>query len=561
MKQFAIGVDYGTESGRAVLVSLADGKEIAEHVTPYSHGVMDRELPNGTRLGHEWALQHPEDYIEVLSRSVPAVLEASGANAEDIAGIGIDFTACTMLPVDEKDVPLCFKEEHADNPHSWIKLWKHHAAQGHADELNAKAAEQGEDFIQRYGGKLSSEWMLAKAYQIADEAPEIYDEADRFVEATDWVISQLTGEFTRNSCTAGYKAAWHKEDGFPSEQFFVSVHPKLENLVRDKLKGAIASPGSKAGELTRDMATKTGLPEGLPVAVGNVDAHASVPALGVVDEGKMVMAMGTSICHMLLGKKEVYSDGICGVVEDGIIPGYYGYEAGQSAVGDIFAWFVETCVPVSYTEEAAREGVSIHQLLTEKASKLTPGESGLVALDWWNGNRSTLVDTQLSGLFIGMTLQTKPEELYRALLEATAFGTRQIVDTFEGDGVPVDVLYACGGLPQKNPLLMQIYADVNEREIYVADSYQTPAVGAAMFAAVAAGEENGGFATITDAAAKMARVKPTPYRPIEENVVKYKQLFNAYKELHDYFGKSSSLMKDLLKGRSHDKLTEAQAVE
>ncbi|NJP36842.1 ribulokinase [Alkalicoccus luteus] len=556
MKQYAIGVDFGTESGRAVLVSLEDGRELAEHVTPYAHGVMDTALPDGTKLGHEWALQHPQDYLDVLFTSVPAVIKAADADPADIAGIGIDFTACTMLPVDENDRPLCFHNKHKHDPHSWVKLWKHHAAQPHADHLNERAEAMGEDFIHRFGGKLSSEWMLAKSYQIADEAPHIYDEADKFVEAADWVISQLTGTFTRNSCTAGYKAAWHKEDGFPPASFFASVHPKLENLVSDKLKGPILPPGAKAGSITAAAAEKTGLPEGLPVAVANVDAHVSVPAVGVVKEGSMVMAMGTSICHMLLGKEETYAEGICGVVEDGILPGYYGYEAGQSAVGDIFAWFVDTCVPASLTEEAEEKGLSIHELLTEKAAKLDPGESGVVALDWWNGNRSTLVDTQLSGLFVGMTLQTKPEELYRALLEATAFGTKQIVETLHQSGVPVNDLYACGGLPRKNPLLMQIYADVTERPIYTADSVQTPALGSAMFAAVAAGEENGGFATITDAAARMARVKDDVYQPSLEKRDAYRDLYSAYKELHDYFGRSSGLMKNLLRGRTKTQTTE-----
>ncbi|PYZ95967.1 ribulokinase [Alteribacter lacisalsi] len=551
MSTYAIGVDFGTESGRAVLVSLQDGKEIADHVTPYPHGVMDQNLPDGTKLGHEWALQHPQDYLEVLYRSIPAVVSQSGVSIEDIAGIGIDFTACTMLPVDEENTPLCFLDHFRKDPHSWIKLWKHHAAQQHADEINRIAAERGESFLSRYGGKLSSEWMLAKAYQIADEAPQIYEAADRFTEATDWVVSQMTGTLIRNSCTAGYKAAWHKAEGYPASEFFDAVHPRLSNLASEKLRGTVTPLGTKAGGLTHVMAEKTGLPAGLPVAVGNVDAHASVPAVGVVDEGKMVMAMGTSICHMLLGKEEVNVEGICGVVEDGIIPGYFGYEAGQSAVGDIFAWFVRECVPAYLTGEAEKRNMNIHELLSEKAEKLSPGESGLIALDWWNGNRSVLVDTQLSGMILGMTLQTKAEEIYRALLEATAFGTKQIVEAFEQRGVPVDQLYACGGLPQKNPLLMQIYADVTNRKIYVADSVQTPAVGAAMFAAVAAGSDGGGFDSITEAAEAMGKVKPVPYAPDPENVKKYASLFDEYRKLHDYFGREDNVMKNLLQGRAN----------
>lgn len=541
MSKYAIGIDYGTESGRAVLVSLADGKEIADHVTEYPHGVMDEMLPDErVKLDHEWALQHPADYIEVIKRSVPEVLKASSINPADVVGLGIDFTACTMLPMRKDGTPLCLEKEWEHDPHSWVKLWKHHAAQKHANHINSLAEERGEDFLPRYGGKLSSEWMLAKAYQIRDEAPYIYEEADKFVEATDWVIMQLTGTFLRNSCTAGYKAAWHKQKGYPSEDFFKTLDPGLADLTSTKLSGDVVPLGTQAGGLTETMAEATGLPAGLAVAVGNVDAHAAVPAMGVVDEGKMVMAMGTSICHMLLGKEEREVEGMCGVVEDGIIPGYYGYEAGQSAVGDIFGWYVNEGVPDYIHSEAKQAGKNVHVFLEEKASSLKPGESGLLALDWWNGNRSVLVDTELSGLMIGYTLSTKPEEVYRALLEATAFGTRMIVDAFHHNGVPVNELYACGGLPQKNPLLMQIYADVTNRVIKIADSRQTPALGAAMFGAVAAGAENGGYDDIVGAAKYMGRIKDDMYKPIPENVEKYEKIYVEYKRLHDYFGRGEN---------------------
>ncbi|WP_096438639.1 ribulokinase [Alteribacter populi] len=552
MGKYAIGIDYGTQSGRAVLVSLVDGTEIAEHVTEYTHGVMDETLPNkDVELGYEWALQHPKDYIEVIERSVPIVLEQSGINSEDVVAVGIDFTACTMLPIDKNGEPLCFKATHQDDPHSWVKLWKHHAAQRHANEINRIAEERGESFLPRYGGKLSSEWMLAKAYQILDEAPHIYDEADKFVEATDWVTMQLTGTLLRNSCTAGYKAAWHKQAGYPLKEFFKAVDPKLVDLTDTKLSGDVVPLGTSAGGLTDEMAKATGLPSGLPVAVGNVDAHASVPAVGVVDEGKLVMAMGTSICHMLLGKEEVEVEGMCGVVEDGIIPGYYGYEAGQSAVGDIFGWYVDQAVPKYIHDESEQVGKSVHTLLEEKASELKPGESGLLALDWWNGNRSVLVDTELSGVMLGYSLLTKPEEVYRALLESTAFGTRVIVDAFHNNGVLVDELYACGGLPQNNPLLMQIYADVTNRTIKVADSKQTPALGAAMFAAVAAGEENGGYDDIIEAAKHMGRVKDDVYTPIPENVKSYEKIYKEYKQLHDYFGRGDNDVMKRLKSLRH----------
>jgi L-ribulokinase len=540
-KKYAIGIDYGTQSGRAVLVDLADGTEVADHVTPYPHGVIDEKLPgSGVRLEPDWALQHPDDYIEVLRRSVPAVLEMSGVDPDDVIGIGIDFTACTMLPVDAQGTPLCMLPPHRDNPHSWVKLWKHHAAQDEANKINRIAEARGEKWLKRYGGKISSEWMIAKVWQILDEAPEIYDAADQFLEATDWVIAQLSGNILRNSCTAGYKAIWHKQEGYPSREYFKALDPRLENLTETKLRGEIVPLGTRAGGLTPEMAKITGLKEGTAVAVGNVDAHAAVPGVGVTEPGKLVMAMGTSICHMLLGTEEREVEGMCGVVEDGIIPGYFGYEAGQSAVGDIFEWYVEEAVPAYVKEAAEREGVSVHEWLEVRAARLKPGESGLVALDWWNGNRSVLVDADLTGVIVGCTLLTKPEEIYRALLEATAYGTRKIVEAFDSNGVEVKELYACGGLPQKNRLLMQIYADVTNREIKVAASRQTPAVGAAMFAAVAAGSAAGGYDSIVEAAKKMARVREESFKPIPENAAIYDRLYKEYTALHDYFGRGGN---------------------
>lgn len=552
-KKYAIGVDYGTQSGRAVLVDLSDGSEVADHVTSYPHHVIDEVLPgSGVRLEPDWALQHPLDYIEVLRKSVPAVLKQSGVRPADVIGIGIDFTACTMLPVNERGEPLCTLPQYRENPHSWVKLWKHHAAQDEANQINEIAAERGEKWLARYGGKISSEWMLAKVWQILNEAPEIYEKTDLFLEATDWVVYQLTGKFTRNSCTAGYKAIWHKQEGYPSQDYFKALDPRLEHLIDTKLRGEISPLGTKAGELTEAMAALTGLEAGTAVAVGTVDAHAAVPGIGVVTPGKLVMAMGTSICHMLLGTEEKTVEGMCGVVEDGIIPGYYGYEAGQSAVGDIFEWYVEEAVPAYVKEAAEREGVHVHEWLENKAAQLKPGQTGLLALDWWNGNRSVLVDADLTGVIVGFNLLTKPEEIYRTLLEATAFGTRKIIDAFQANGVAVEELYACGGLPQKNQLLMQIYADVTNREIKVAASKQTPAVGAAMYGAVAAGAARGGYDSIVEAAKQMARVQEETFKPIPENAAIYEKLYQEYVRLHDYFGRGDNDVMKRLKAMKEE---------
>lgn len=540
-KKYSIGVDYGTQSGRAVLVEVSTGNVIAQAVKEYTHGVIDEYLPDGkTKLEPDWALQHPADYMEVLEVTIPAVLGEAKVAKEDVIGLAIDFTACTMLPIDKDGEPLCFKEDLKSLPHAWLKLWKHHAAQDEANKLNEIASQRGEKFLARYGGKISSEWMIPKIMQILDEAPEIYEMADRFMEATDWVTMMMTGEEKRNSCTAGYKAIWNKKEGYPSKDFFKALDPRLENVVEEKLSTDIHSLGEKAGELTKEMADKIGLLPGTAIGVANVDAHVSLPAVGITEPGKMLMIIGTSTCDILLGTEEKIVPGMCGVVEDGVLPGFFGYESGQSCVGDHFEWFVENQVPAEYKEAAKAEGKNIHQYLTEKASKLKVGESGLVALDWWNGNRSVLVDVDLTGMMLGMTLATKPEEIYRALIEATAYGKKIIIETFEESGVPVDELYACGGISWKNPMMMQIYADVTNKEIYISASDQTPALGAAMFGAVAAGKEKGGYDSIFDAAKVMGKVKEEYYKPIPENVEVYKKLYREYKQLHDYFGRGDN---------------------
>ena len=549
--KFSIGVDFGTESGRAVLVEVATGKEVATSVYSYQNGVIDEKLPisgKTIRLEPDWALQDPEDYIRTFQHTIPDVLKQTHVDPADVIGVGIDFTACTMLPAKASGVPLCMLPDYREKPHAWVKLWKHHAAQPEADKINETARQMGQGWLDRYGNKISSEWFFSKTLQILDEAPEIYAAADRLLEAADWVVWQLTGVETRNSCTAGYKAMWSKREGFPNDMYFAALDPRLEHVIDQKMSRKIVPIGERAGGLTAQAASWTGLKEGTAVAVANVDAHVAVPAATVTEPARMVMIMGTSICHMVLAEEEHVVPGICGYVEDGIIPGMFGYEAGQSCVGDHFAWFVENCVPATYEHEAQERDIGIHELLEEKASRLKPGESGLLALDWWNGNRSVLVDVDLTGLLLGATLATKAEEIYRALIEATAFGTRVIVDAFEAHGVPVNELVACGGLPEKNRLLMQIYSDVTGREFKVTASKQTPALGSAMFGAVAAGLGAGGYDTIIEAARHMARLKEETYTPIPEHQAVYHELYAEYVRLHDYFGRGgNNVMKTLKK--------------
>jgi L-ribulokinase len=538
--RYVIGVDFGTESGRAVLVDVADGRELGVDVYKYRNGVIDERLPDpdgDVILGPDWALQDPNDYIETFKRAVPGVVAGAGIDPAAVIGIGIDFTACTMLPTKADGTPLCMLERYRRDPHAWVKLWKHHAAQPEADDVNRVAAEMGETWPARYGGKISSEWFFPKALQILREAPEIYRAADRLIEAADWVVWQLTGSETRNNCTAGYKAIWSAEEGFPRREFFAALDPEFADVVDSKMSRSIDRLGNAAGRLSERAAEWTGLRAGIAVAVANVDAHVSAPAATVTEVGTLVAIMGTSTCHIVLSDTAPIIPGACGVVRDGVIPGLFGYEAGQSAVGDIFAWFVEHCVPPLYHERARDRGVTVHQVLEEEAAALRPGQSGLLAIDWWNGNRSVLVDADLSGVLIGMTLATTPPEMYRALIEATAFGTRVIIDAFEKGGIPIDRVVACGGLPERNRLLMQIYADVTGRTFRIAASAQTPALGSAMFAAVAAGAAEGGYASIEEAAKRMARLRDEAFEPTEANREPYDVLYGEYVRLHDLFGR------------------------
>jgi L-ribulokinase len=540
-RKLALGVDFGSLSGRALLIDVSTGEEVASVVSNYTHGFIEEQLPaSGEVLPPDWTLQDPQDYLDVLAEIIPAVLLSSGATASDIIGVGVDFTACTVMPILSDGTPLCFLPDFRSNKHAYVKKWKHHAAQDEANRLNEIAQSRGEAFLARYGGKISSEWLVPKAWQILDEAPEVYAAMDRLIEATDWIVMQLTGQERRSSCTAGYKALWNKRLGYPDNAFFRALDPRLEHLVDDKLSREIWPIGSKAGEITPQAAALTGLLPGTAVAVGNVDAHVAVPAVGITQAGQMLMIMGTSTCHIVLGQEEINVPGMCGVVEDGVVPGFLGYEAGQSCVGDHFDWFVRQAVPPAYHQEAAERKISIHKVLREKAMRLAPGESGLLALDWWNGNRSVLVDVDLTGLILGLTLATKPEEIYRALIEATAYGTRMIIETFEHSGLPIDELFACGGIAAKDPFMMQIYADVTRREIRISDSAQTVALGAAMFGAVAAGSARGGFDSIIDAARVIPRLRDEVFRPDPAHADRYDQLYAEYRILHDTFGRGAN---------------------
>ncbi len=534
-----VGVDFGTLSGRALVVRGSTGEELASAVHEYGHGVIDTTLPcSGERLPSSWALQEPNDWLEVLATAVPAAVAAAGIDPADIVGIATAFTASTPLPALRDGTPLCRLEAFEREPHAYPKLWRHHAAQDQADRITALAATRNEPWLARYGGRISSEWEFAKALQVLEEAPDIYAATDRWIEAADWIVWQLCGAETRNACTAGYKGMF--QDGrYPSAGYLRELHHEFAGFVEEKLEHPLAQLGGRAGSLTAQAAGWTGLREGIAVAVGNVDAHVTAPAAQAIAPGHMLAVMGTSTCHVMNSDRLSEVPGMCGVVAGGITPGLLGYEAGQSGVGDIFGWFVDQQVPAAYAAEAERRGLDVHQYLAELAGAQAVGQHGLIGLDWHSGNRSVLVDHELSGVLVGTTLSTRPEDIYRALIEATAFGTRTIIDSFERRDVPVHELTVAGGL-LKNPLLMQIYSDVLRRPLHVIESEEGPALGAAMHAAVAAGIHP----DIRAASAVMGSVRRDAYRPNEADADAYDELYAHYSVLHDYFGRGA-LMHEL----------------
>ncbi|MFI6761651.1 ribulokinase [Micromonospora sp. NPDC050417] len=549
-----VGVDYGTLSGRAVVVRVADGAELGSAVFEYPHAVLTDALPVGdVRLGPDWALQVPQDYVDVLRYAVPAALAEAGVDPAAVIGIGTDFTACTMVPTLADGTPLNELPRFADRPHAYVKLWRHHAAQPQADRINELAATRGESWLPRYGGLISSEWEFAKALQLLEEDPEVYATMERWVEAADWIVWQLTGSYVRNACSAGYKGIL--QDGqYPDQEFLAALNPGFADFVTTKLDQPIGALGAAAGTLTAEAAAWTGLPVGIPVAVGNVDAHVTAAAGNAVEPGQMVAIMGTSTCHVMNGAELREVPGMCGVVDGGIVAGSWGYEAGQSGVGDIFGHFVETQVPASYSQAAEAEGLTVHEYLTRLAATQRVGQHGLVALDWHSGNRSVLVDHELSGLLLGETLATRPEDIYRALLEATAFGTRTIIETFAGAGVPVSELFVVGGLT-KNKLLMQIYSDVTRLPLSLITSAQGPALGSAIHAAVAAGA----YPDVRAAAARMGRVERAVYTPDEAAAARYDQLYDEYRQLHDHFGRGGNRVMRRLRAIRREAMAEATA--
>ena len=542
MKKYTIGIDFGTLSVRAVMIDATNGVEIAESTFEYPHKVLDSHLPSGKKLAHASAFQHPKDYLDGLQATVKEVISLSGISPEEVCGVAIDFTSCTVLPIKKDGTPLCFDEKYADEPHAYVKLWKHHSAQPEADKINELAKARNEAWLKIYGGKLSSEFLLPKVFETLNNAPSVYDEAYTFMEAGDWLSLILTGKETRSISFAGFKAAWVHGSGYPSEDFLAALDPRLRTLFTEKIDPRVTPITEDAGVLNAYGAKLLGLMEGTPLSLPIIDAQSGVPALGVTNTGEVALILGTSGCFIWHEEKELDIPGLLGYCYNAIVPEYYTYEAGQACLGDGFDWFVKNCVPASYENEAKEKGIGIHQLLREKAIKLDVGESGVIALDWLNGNRSVLCDSQLSGMILGITLTTKPEEIYRALIEATAFSTKMIIDTAEAYGSSIKTLCASGGIALKDEMMMQIYADVLGREIKVSSAKQAGAYGSAVRAAVSAGI----YSDIFKACEALAKPIKKIYRPSPTNHAKYLKLYEEYKTLHDYFGKGqNNVMKNL----------------
>ncbi len=515
MSTYSIGLDFGTNSCRSLIVDLTDGREAASHVFAYPSGVsgviVDATDPMLAR-------QNPADYLAGIEVTITESLKKAAAadplfDPKSVIGIGVDTTGSSPMPVDALGMPLCFDERFAHDPAAMVWLWKDHTSHAEAARITALGSEFRPQYMAKIGGTYSSEWFWSKICRLKASAPEVYAAAASFVEICDWIPAVLTGhtkpnEIKRSVCAAGHKAMFNAAwGGLPDTEFLEMLSPGLGEL-RARLFDTAYAADTLAGTLSPEWAERLGLSDAVAIAVGAFDAHLGAVGAGI-KPGVLVKIMGTSTCDIMVAPSaEPLADirGVCGIVDNSVMNGYYGIEAGQSAVGDIFLWFVNRFVPDTYgaTQDEKFKNLEF------AAGRLKPGESGLLALDWNNGNRTILVDVRLTGLLLGQTLSTEPHEVYRALIEATAFGALTIIDRIESYGVKIEEVVNCGGLASKNPVLMQIYADITGRPMKLSRSEQTPALGAAIVAAAAAGAQSGGYASVADA--RSSRSRPTTRR-------------------------------------------------
>ncbi|EJJ6354944.1 ribulokinase [Staphylococcus pseudintermedius] len=536
---YSIGVDFGTGSGRVFLVNTANGEIVSHFIKRYTHGTIENTL-KGKKLPYTFALQHSDDYMEVILEGIPKIMQETQINPKEVVGIGIDFTSSTVIFTDEQLTPIHKLSGFEAHPHAYVKLWKHHGAQKEADKLFHHALKHKSKWLGYYGFNVSSEWMIPKIMEVMYEAPEVMEVTRNIMEAGDWIVNQLIGDNIRSNCGLGFKAFWEEKIGFHYD-LFDQVDPNLSTIVKEKLAAPVINIGNQAGTLTQKMADALGLTTDTVVSPFIIDAHSSLLGIGCQEDKQMTMVIGTSTCHLMLNESQYEVPGISGSVKGAIIPELYAYEAGQSAVGDLFE-FVAKQAPKDYVEEAELRGISLFELLNERLEGQLPGENGLIALDWHNGNRSVLSDSQLKGCIFGMSLQTRYEDIYRAYLEATAFGAKMIMLQYQNWKMDIESVFACGGIPKKNPFMMDVYANVLNQTITVIDSEYAPAIGAAILGAVCGGAHD------SLQSAVQAMKEPVLYeiQPTPEKVKRYEKLFDAYKELHDLHGyKKARIMRNV----------------
>jgi L-ribulokinase len=556
MLRYVIGLDFGTNSCRSLLVDTSSGRELASHVYPYPSGtdgvILDPEEPNLAR-------QNPADYLFGIEATIKGVIRKAkeadpGFSPDSIIGIGVDTTGSSPMPVDRQGQALCFQESFKQNPAAMVWLWKDHTSYREAAQITELASGIRPEYLSRIGGTYSSEWWWSKILRCKNSAEDVFNAAASWVEICDWIPAVLTGELSpaklkRSVCAAGHKALFNPAwKGLPDRDFLDKLSPGLGSL-RERLYDRAYTADCKAGNLSSEWAERLGLSPSVAIAVGAFDAHMGAVGAGI-SPGTLVKIIGTSTCDIMIHpNNEPLRDiaGVCGIVDGSVVSGYYGIEAGQSGVGDIFLWFVNTLVPEKFGKTPDEQFAALEKV----AAGLRPGESGLLALDWNNGNRTILVDVRLTGLLLGQTLHTQPHEIYRALLEATGFGAMTIIERIEEYGVPVREVVNCGGLAVKNALMMQIYADITGRRMKISRSEQTPALGAAIFGAVAAGEGAGGYGSVAAAQKAMVGIGKE-YSPVAQNHATYKRLYGLYRQLHDAFGTRQwsggmfNVMKELL---------------
>ncbi|WP_440858245.1 ribulokinase [Staphylococcus shinii] len=528
---YSIGIDYGTASGRVFLVDTFNGDIISTYIKEYQHGTISESL-NGKPLPHNYFLQHAEDYTSILEEGVKHVLAESNVSSDSVIGIGVDFTSCTIVFLDEDFKPLHLNPALKDNPHSYVKLWKHHGAQDEATQMKKVSDEINPSWLDYYGHSVNSEWMIPKILEVKHKAPEILKQTAYIMEAGDYLVSLLTDKNIRSNCGIGFKGFYNEDDGF-NYDFFEAVDPELPAIVKNKCEAPVVPIGESAGNLSEYYQQLWGLSVNVQISPYIIDAHSGVLGVGAIEQGEFTPVIGTSTCHLMLDPKQEPIPAITGSVKDAIIPGLYAYEAGQAAVGDLFNYSAELA-PKAIADQAEQQGISIFEYLEQLASEIPIDEQHVTVLDWHNGNRSILSDSHLTGSIFGLTLQTPFEMIHRAHIESTAFGTKMIMQQFENNNIPVHTVYAAGGIPIKSELLVDIYVNVLNKEIVVIDSSNATALGAAMLAANA----GGAYATLKEAVQQMKQ--PIYYRkqPEPEKVKKYEILFQRYKSLHDLLGKS-----------------------